>query len=82
MFPVYVHKKNTDDYKRFLIPKNNGYNCKSWVEIEVDNIKKQFVAFKIENEVVPDEEWEIKYNYAFPSSLLTEFLRKDYEEID
>jgi hypothetical protein len=79
---VLVSKKNTDEKRRFLIPKNNTYNCKNWVEITVDDIRKEFIAKKVGPDIVIGDEWEEKENYTFPSSLLTEFLRKDYEEID
>jgi hypothetical protein len=79
---VLVSKNNTEEKKRFLIPKNNTYNCKNWVEITVDNIRKEFIAKKVGADITKGDEWEEKENYTFPSSLLTEFLRKDYEETD
>jgi hypothetical protein len=78
---VLVSKKNSEEKKQFLIPKNNTYNCVNWIEITIDNVRKEFIAKKVGPPLAKDEEWEEKENYTFPSSLLNEFLRKDYDEI-
>jgi len=52
------------------------------VEISIDNTQKEFIVRKVGREIAITNEWEEKENYTFPSSLLNEFLRKDYEEID
>jgi len=75
---ILVSKNNTDSFKKFLIPKNDSYNCLNWVEIIIDNSKKEFTARKVGGEYSLSIEWEEKINSTFPSSLFTEFLRSDF----
>lgn len=78
---VYVRKNNTNTNKEFIIPKNDSYNCKNWIHITIDNLSKKFIAEKTQDLIIEEDEWEVKDNYTFPSSLLNEFLRNDYLEI-
>ena len=75
---ILASKNNSELFKKFLIPKNDGYNCLEWVEIIIDNSKKEFMARKVGREHIFDVEWEERKNYTFPSSLFTEFLRDDF----
>lgn len=79
MFYVYASKKNSPDYKEFIIPRNSGYNCTSWISITIKG-KEEFLVRRLAGHPEMNEsDWELK-NYAFPSALLTEFLRLDFFE--
>lgn len=77
---IYVHKNNYALNKQFIIPKNDSYNCKNWVHIVIDETQKKFTAQRLSSIDINEDEWEIKENFTFPSSLLSEFLRNDYLE--
>jgi len=80
MFEVFVNKQNNDKLKRFIIPKNPGYNRSSWILITIKG-KKEFLMERFYEELnTLTEEWELKSNYAFPSALMNEFLRVDFED--
>jgi len=76
---IYERKDNSQLQKQFIIPKNDSYNCKNWVHIKIDEPSKKFMAEKITSLDINEEEWEVKENRTFPSSILSEFLRSDYQ---
>jgi len=80
MFKVLVNKKNNSDLKQFIIPKNEGYNCSSWILITIKGNKEFLMQRSIDRPNINDQEWEFKSNYAFPSALMTEFLRLDFND--
>jgi hypothetical protein len=67
--------RNTDDYKRYLIPKSSDINCHDWAEITIDYLNNVFVAKKINLTEISDE-WIEYGDSTFPSSLLTHFLNR------
>jgi hypothetical protein len=80
MFSVYVNKNNNKLKKEFIIPKNSGYNSSTWMLITITG-KDEFLVQRFSNELsVNESEWELRNNYAFPSALLTEFLRLDFDD--
>lgn len=80
MFKILVNKQNNDELKKFIIPKNESYNCSSWVLITVKG-KNEFIMERFSEQLkIVEEEWELKSNYAFPSALMNEFLRLDYND--
>jgi hypothetical protein len=82
MFKVLVNKKNNKELLQFIIPKNEGYNCKSWILVTIiSNVEFKMERFN-EEIVIQEDEWELKTNYAFPSALMTEFLRFDFNDDD
>lgn len=80
MFEVFVNKKNNDEIKRFIIPKNKGYNNESWILITIKGKKEFLMERFFEKLNIIEEEWELKTNYAFPSALMNEFLRLDFDD--
>lgn len=80
MFEVYVSKQNNDQVKRFIIPKNKGYNIFTWTLITIKGNKEFLMERFFEELNIVEEEWELKSNYAFPSALMNEFLRLDFDD--
>ncbi|MDQ6530231.1 hypothetical protein [Flavobacterium sp. LHD-85] len=80
MFEVYVNKQNNGGIKRFIIPKNKGYNNSTWILVTVKGNKEFLMERFFEELKIIEEEWELKTNYAFPSALMNEFLRLDFED--
>lgn len=80
MFEVFVNKKNNDEIKRFIIPKNKGYNNSSWILITIKGKKEFLMERFFEKLSIIEGEWELKTNYAFPSALMNEFLRLDFDD--
>ncbi len=74
---IYNHKSNTDNQKKFLIPKSAEIGNQNWVEISIDNEQQKFVALRLKIEQPNNTEWEIYNDTTFPSSLLNEFLRSE-----
>jgi|GEM_PF-6817843 len=79
MFEVYVSKQNNDQVKKFIIPKNKGYNISTWILITIKG-NKEFLMERFFEELEIEEDWELKTNYAFPSALMNEFLRLDFDD--
>lgn len=80
MFEVYINNQNNDKIKRFIIPKNKGYNISTWILITITD-NKEFLMERFFDELkIVEEEWELKTNYAFPSALMNEFLRLDFDD--
>jgi len=80
MFKILVNKKNDNELKKFIIPKNGSYNCSSWILITIKG-KKEFTMERFSEQLkIEEEEWELKTNYAFPSALMNEFLRLDFDD--
>lgn len=79
MFEVYVNKQNNDEIKRFIIPKNKGYNNATWILITIKG-NREFLMERFFEKLETTEEWELKTNYAFPSGLMNEFLRLDFDD--
>lgn len=80
MFEVFVNKKNNDEIKRFIISKNKGYNNSSWILITIKGKKEFLMERFFEKLNIIEGEWELKTNYAFPSALMNEFLRLDFDD--
>lgn len=80
MFEVLVYKHNNDELKKFLIPKNKGYNCSSWILITIKTDKAFLMERFLEKPEIDNQEWELKTNYAYPAALLNEFLRLDFND--
>ncbi|UWY27737.1 hypothetical protein N4T20_18675 [Flavobacterium sp. TR2] len=80
MFEVYVSKQNNDHLKRFIIPRNKGYNISTWILITIKGNKEFLMERFFEELEIIEEEWELKSNYAFPSALMNEFLRLDFDD--
>ncbi|QMW03324.1 hypothetical protein [Spirosoma foliorum] len=78
MFKVLVNKTNNSQQKQFIIPKNQGYNCESWIVITIKGNQEFLMERFWQMPNIKEEEWEWKTNYAFPSALMTDFLRSDY----
>ncbi|MBC6994842.1 hypothetical protein QWY85_14850 [Neolewinella lacunae] len=74
---IYNHKSNTDNQKKFLIPKSAEIGNQNWVEISIDNERQKFVAQRLKIEQPNNTEWEVYNDATFPSSLLNEFLRSE-----
>jgi len=79
MFKVFVNKRNNNELKRFIIPENSGYNRSSWIFITINGNKNFLMERFFEPFKIDESEWELKTNYAFPSALMTEFLRLDFD---
>lgn len=77
---IYNHKSNTENQKKFLIPKSAEIGNQNWVEISIDNERQKFVAQKLKIDQPNNTEWEIFNDATFPSSLLNEFLRSEIKE--
>ncbi|MFC0778795.1 hypothetical protein [Flavobacterium sp. HJSW_4] len=79
MFEVYVNKQDNNVIKRFIIPKNKGYNSSTWILITIKG-NREFLMERFFEKLEFTEEWELKTNYAFPSALMNEFLRLDFDD--
>jgi hypothetical protein len=80
MFEVYQNRQNNDEIKRFIIPKNKGFNNSTWILITIKGNREFLMERFFEKLEIKEDEWELKTNYAFPSALMNEFLRLDFDD--
>lgn len=75
MTKVLQFKHYTEEYKKFIFPKNDTADSIEGIEVTVDLTKKEFVVRKVNLiDYNSDDNWLPYLDNTFPSSLLREFL--------
>jgi len=72
---IWQFKYNSNEYKRFIFPKDEMLDSSDGIEIIINLESKEFVAKKINvMELRLGDDWVLYQENTFPSSLFREFL--------